>query len=723
MDVCVSELGNPRGDENAFLLTMGVFWFRVHNYYANWIKEQTGWTSDERLYNRARQWTIAAHQKTVFYDWLPIFLGLPDDKAPSYKEYQRAVHPGVTHIFQSAAMRFGHTLVPPGVVRRYKNCSVIRSPNTAPRDIGKNGVRTCNSYWNPQDAVEETDIDPLLMGMASQITEREDNIITPDLRGSVFGPLEFSRRDLMAVNIQRGREHGLPDYNTARRSYSLKSVTCRKDINPEAYDTSDPMYSELGHMRAAIDRFVRLHRNGIDREDNVSCNIFGQTYKEDDPAKVGADPTFDDMDIWPGGLLETRTSGPGELFAAVILDQFERIRDGDRFWFENHENGLFTDEERDMIWKITFAGLIKNVTDIGDGDIQDNVFLHVNGDPCPYDFQINETMLDDCTEQKTFDYYSGSEGPFIATFVCLGLWVVFLIVLLVLLTKHREKSQRTKVVTKTKSKSRRTKVDMVSQDMEAIAEATELMSEEGEREINVYLMTDPKLELVIADDIGRKVRVILLEAARGLELWPAHNDPELILLRVNHDYDLIMRFQSEASRQAFIQALQSGLQPTRVPVNIMQQFGKEYIRNHAITKKVRQVLVEDFLREVFARAAQPSRPVPMGGGGGDKRKVTEQVLDFELSKREFADSMGMKENTLFVEQMFRMADVDQSGYVTFRELLDLLIIFNKGSAEEKLRLMFDLYDIDNSGSLEKDEFIRMTKALLEIVNTSMTTER
>lgn len=32
--------------------------------------------------------------------------------------YKSAVHPGVTHIFQSAAMRIGHTLVPPGVFRR-----------------------------------------------------------------------------------------------------------------------------------------------------------------------------------------------------------------------------------------------------------------------------------------------------------------------------------------------------------------------------------------------------------------------------------------------------------------------------------------------------------------------------------------------------------------------------------------------------------------------------
>jgi dual oxidase len=48
---------------------------------------------------------------------------------------------------------------------------------------------------------------------------------------------------------------------------------------------------------------------------------------------------LDDVDIWPAGLLETTPDGPGLLFRTIIKDQFERIRDGDRFWFENKENG------------------------------------------------------------------------------------------------------------------------------------------------------------------------------------------------------------------------------------------------------------------------------------------------------------------------------------------------------------------------------------------------
>ena len=59
-------------------------------------------------------------QKIVFYDWLPAFLDMTEAEQEEniYTGYKSYVHPGVTHEFQSAAMRWGHTLVPPGVLRR-----------------------------------------------------------------------------------------------------------------------------------------------------------------------------------------------------------------------------------------------------------------------------------------------------------------------------------------------------------------------------------------------------------------------------------------------------------------------------------------------------------------------------------------------------------------------------------------------------------------------------
>lgn len=144
--------------------------------------------------------------------------------------YDPSVDPQIDQFFQSVAFRFGHTLVTSGVYLR---------------DYGRNGcnitfptwdqkaVRTCNHFWRPQDSIENKfskdseevmDIDRLLMGMAYQASEEEDHKIVEDLRGKLFGPLEFSRRDLMALNIQRARDHGLPDFNTAREAYGLEPI-------------------------------------------------------------------------------------------------------------------------------------------------------------------------------------------------------------------------------------------------------------------------------------------------------------------------------------------------------------------------------------------------------------------------------------------------------------------------------------------------------------------
>lgn len=44
------------------------------------------------------------------------------------------------------------------------------------------------------------------------------------------------------------------------------------------------------------------------------------------------------LELLLGGLLESH-GVPGPLFSNIILDQFVRLRDGDRYWFENTRNG------------------------------------------------------------------------------------------------------------------------------------------------------------------------------------------------------------------------------------------------------------------------------------------------------------------------------------------------------------------------------------------------
>ena len=76
----------------------------------------------------------------------------------------------------------------PWFLSRDANCEFHTSLNMTQFDDHR-AVRTCNSYWNSQDSIRETGIEQFLMGMASQIAEREDMIITPDLRGTACSSL------------------------------------------------------------------------------------------------------------------------------------------------------------------------------------------------------------------------------------------------------------------------------------------------------------------------------------------------------------------------------------------------------------------------------------------------------------------------------------------------------------------------------------------------------
>lgn len=55
-----------------------------------------------------------------------------------------------------------------------------------------------------------------------------------------------------------------------------------------------------------------------------------------------------------------------------------------------------------------------------------------------------------------------------------------------------------------------------------------------------------------------------------------------------------------------------------------------------------------------------------------------KFIHVELSKQEFAEYMNLKPTSSFVEQMFTVADVDHSGAISFREFLDIMVLFTKG---------------------------------------------
>jgi len=284
-------------------------------------------------------------------------------------------------------MRFGHSLVPSVFLRRDAQCNFRRTSSSF-GTAGKIGLRVCNTLLRGNDILMEPSpapefdptsteeyghgvrdsIDEWMMGLSSGLSEREDILMTSDLRNFVFGPVSYNRRDLAALNIQRARDNGIPDYNTVRAAWGLPPAGSFANV------TADPALQR--RLEAAYGNSTRL------------------------------------IDLFVGGLAESdrETGNPGPLFSRILLEQFGRTRDGDRFWYANVANGLFTPSERASIENLTFRDLIVRNTNVPPGALQANVFRHRGGDPCPAPEEVGEEVLDACTPLSTHDFWTDASS-------------------------------------------------------------------------------------------------------------------------------------------------------------------------------------------------------------------------------------------------------------------------------------------------------------------------
>ncbi|XP_064609284.1 dual oxidase 2-like [Liolophura sinensis] len=659
-------LGNPRGNENPFLLTFGVIWFRWHNMVAKSLSEQNPNWNDETLFLEARKRVVAHHQKIVMYDWLPAWLQLTQNgstfQIPEYKEcyvsgYKRNVNPAIAHEFQTAAMRFGHTLIPNGVFKRTGNCEFVKT-TLKTGFANQHAVRLCNAYWNSREAVDE-DMDSLIRGMASQIAEKEDGIMVNDINGQLFGPLEFTRRDLAALNIMRARDHGVPDYNTVREHYGLKRRSF-SDI------TDNPEIAE------------RLNKTYGGRDDNI--------------------------DLFVGGLLETTDEGPGELFKKITQEQFIRIRDGDRFWYENWEfNGLFTKEEVDEINNTTMHDIIIAVTNIQPNEIQQNLFVFGAGDPCPQPFQLNESHIEPCTEIRRFDYFSGSEVSFALSFLFLGLCVPLTIGILLLMGRRR-KNQVFQNQRATLARGGQTEILKASEWVGTKA---------GERNVIIEFMTR-RLKIHVMDSRKNSLRLLDLRNVKKIELLEAlDGDQSLLQIKVPKESDLILHFGVSSQREIFIRRLEEFLRS--IGVNRDKQGTREkLIYQSTNTKEIRQRFLSKVVKivclQVFDRK---SRSMEIDDDS------LNSVINVEITRSEFAEAMSLKPTSIFVRNMFKLLDKDNSGFLSFREFRDSFIIFSRGDAEAKTRLIFDMYDVRHQQYLSPKQFTQMIGSMLELGDASL----
>jgi peroxidase len=342
--------GDVRANENVELTALQILFVRNHNRIASELQQEHPDWSDEQLYQEARKLNIATEQMITYNDYLPDLLG--KNAIAAYTGYNPNVDPAIATEFSTVAFRFGHSLLS-NLIQRQDNIGnniADQNPNGAPIDLAQDffdpTVINPSGVFDPVSGHTTSDIDAILKGDADGDAQAMDVLAVNEIRNLLFanGAAVDNGQDLIARDIQRARDDGIGTYNDVRAALGLPRVTSFAQITSNV-----TLQNELEE-------------------------VYG---------------TVDNIDPFVGGMAEDHVAGSnlGPLFQSILVDQFTRLRDGDRFFYLNES---FNQDELNILNQApTLAKVIEANTGVTNlqsdvfvfkASISGTVFLDLDGD-------------------------------------------------------------------------------------------------------------------------------------------------------------------------------------------------------------------------------------------------------------------------------------------------------------------------------------------------------
>merc|ERR1712142_296349 len=379
--------GDLRCDEQPGLLMMHTVFFMEHNRIAKALQTSrvimeyletlnTTKEKDDFIYGETRRLLAGIFQSIVYREYLPQVLGpkLMTEyglitEPGTQSEYDPNIDPTAWNEFATFAYRFGHTLISSdwkttqGFAKKEKHESFIL------KDVFFNATHAENknrkTWWLP-----------VLRGLMVQPAEAADRYLNDIITNELFMSAEkivtkeqnttgkhmVELGDLAARNIQRGRDHGLSDYNSYRIWAGLRDITeygvvpcyeccyCRIRSNTGNGNGKWKKCTKKNEGQGLWKCTGKIAKSNScklcfkKRENEVRKNRRlrrALKMKIDDFIDLGKTYFWflDIIDPFTGALFETPLPGGevGPTNAKIIADQFERLKYGDRFFFNHKE--------------------------------------------------------------------------------------------------------------------------------------------------------------------------------------------------------------------------------------------------------------------------------------------------------------------------------------------------------------------------------------------------
>ncbi|KAF4527139.1 hypothetical protein B566_EDAN007227 [Ephemera danica] len=306
--------GDVRVNQNPGQAVLQTILLREHNRLADALAALNPHWDDETLLQEARRINVAQVQRITYYEWLPILLGAEEtvrrglvqaDEGYSH-DYDEATDATAINDHATGAFRHLHTLIPSQIIE-------VDSHRQ-----GVAGLRFSDVLNRPAVIEVGRSFDQILRGLASQPQHAPDRFFSAEITQFLFRAGKPFGGDLRSIDVQRGRDHGLPGYNAYRELCGL----------PRAHTFKG--FADVMDLEAA---------EGL--------------------ASLYANP--DDVDMLVGGGLERNAEEAlaGPTFVCIMAEQFRRARQGDRFWFElGGQPGSFTPGQVQELRKSSLSRLM-----------------------------------------------------------------------------------------------------------------------------------------------------------------------------------------------------------------------------------------------------------------------------------------------------------------------------------------------------------------------------
>jgi hypothetical protein len=397
--------GDVRANENIALTATHTLFAREHNRIVGLLPRTL---SEDTKFAIARRIVIAEQQWITYTEFLPS-LGVT---LPAYRGYNPAVNANLGNEFATVGYR-AHSMIHGEIeletdAARYTDAEraqleamgVEIIPSEEEPGVVELVVPLNVAFFNP-DLVGLLELGPLLQGIGLEAQYKNDEQIDNQLRSVLFqvpvsgnpgcldGPElpECFRGvvDLGAIDVERGRDHGMPSYNQLRSAFGLPTRSSFRNVTGEATELfpADPELTRGDEINDpdSLDFLRLVGRDGedipLDSEDAESSAIQGIRRTSTAARLRAVYGSVANLDAFTGMISEPHVPGTefGELQLAMWQRQFQALRDGDRFFFGNDPNLNLIRLVYGIDFRRTLGDIIALNTDIPRNELEANVFL------------------------------------------------------------------------------------------------------------------------------------------------------------------------------------------------------------------------------------------------------------------------------------------------------------------------------------------------------------